>query len=234
MSAAPPEPPVLAPLGAAGFQAWFGATDAQVRDLARYGEMLAAGNEVMNLVGPASLPDYWRRHVVDSAQLLKVLPEPQRWADLGSGAGLPGVVLACLLKGRPNARVYLVESMAKRCRFLTQVVEALPCGSASISSTRSPTAASAVPRLMAVVVLPTPPFWLATASTRNTWSDPSARREPGDFHDPPPGIALARVKFRLEFPIFSGFGQLSHNILTLEEEPPRALAKVGPREVQQP
>ena len=125
MSAAPPEPPVLAPLGAAGFQAWFGATDAQVRDLARYGEMLAAGNEVMNLVGPASLPDYWRRHVVDSAQLLKVLPEPQRWADLGSGAGLPGVVLACLLKGRPNARVYLVESMAKRCRFLTQVVEAL-------------------------------------------------------------------------------------------------------------
>ena len=87
--------------------------------------MLAAGNEVMNLVGPASLPDYWRRHVVDSAQLLKVLPEPQRWADLGSGAGLPGVVLACLLKGRPNARVYLVESMAKRCRFLTQVVEAL-------------------------------------------------------------------------------------------------------------
>src|SRR5438105_1090382 len=45
-------------------------------------------------------------------------------------------------------------------------VEALPCGSRSTISTRSPIAASAVPRLMAVVVLPTPPFWLAIASTR--------------------------------------------------------------------
>src|SRR5271156_1730171 len=45
-------------------------------------------------------------------------------------------------------------------------VEALPCGSRSMISTRSPTAASAVPRLMAVVVLPTPPFWLAMARTR--------------------------------------------------------------------
>ena len=123
MSAAPLEPPP--PLGAAGFQALFGATDAQLADLARYGEMLAEGNAVMNLVGPASLPDYWRRHVLDSAQLLSVMPDATRWADLGSGAGLPGVVLACLLKGKPGARVYLVESMAKRCRFLGGVVEAL-------------------------------------------------------------------------------------------------------------
>src|SRR5690606_25381024 len=69
--------------------------------------------------------DYWRRHVLDSAQLLPVIPDALRWADLGSGAGLPGIVLACLLKGRPNAKVYLVESMAKRCRFLGQVVDAL-------------------------------------------------------------------------------------------------------------
>lgn len=126
MSDAPPEPPLVqGPLGADGFQALFGATDAQIADLARYGDMLAEGNEVMNLVGPASLPDYWRRHVADSAQLLAVAPDALRWADLGSGAGLPGIVLACLLKGRPNARVYLVESMAKRCRFLSGVVEAL-------------------------------------------------------------------------------------------------------------
>jgi 16S rRNA (guanine527-N7)-methyltransferase len=122
MSDARPEPP---PLGAAGFQALFGATDAQVADLARYGQMLTDGNEVMNLVGPASLPDYWRRHVLDSAQLLTLMPHALRWADLGAGAGLPGIVLACLLKDRPSARVYLVESMAKRCRFLSSVVEAL-------------------------------------------------------------------------------------------------------------
>jgi 16S rRNA (guanine527-N7)-methyltransferase len=127
MSDAQPEPRLPAPpaLGAAGFQAMFGATDAQLADLERYRQMLVDGNAVMNLVGPASLPDYWRRHVLDSAQLLSVIPDARRWADLGSGAGLPGVVLACLLKGRPNARVYLVESMAKRCRFLSQVVAEL-------------------------------------------------------------------------------------------------------------
>ncbi len=126
MSDAPPEAaPALAPLGAEGFQALFGATDAQIADLERYRQLLVEGNEVMNLVGPASLPDYWRRHVLDSAQLLPVIPDALTWADLGAGAGLPGIVLACLLKGRPNARVYLVESMAKRCRFLGQVVDAL-------------------------------------------------------------------------------------------------------------
>jgi 16S rRNA (guanine527-N7)-methyltransferase len=127
MSVAPPDPvlPEVEPLGAAGFQALFGATGSQIADLERYGRLLSEGNAVMNLVGPASLPDFWRRHVLDSAQLFSVIPYANRWADLGSGAGLPGIVLACLLKGRANARVYLVESMAKRCRFLTQVVDAL-------------------------------------------------------------------------------------------------------------
>ena len=121
MSAAPQ----LRPLGADGFQALFGATDEQVADLDRYRQMLTQGNAVMNLVGPASLPDFWRRHTLDSAQLLPVIPEALLWADLGSGAGLPGIVLATLLKGRANARVYLVESTAKRCRFLREVVGAL-------------------------------------------------------------------------------------------------------------
>src|SRR5216684_2837214 len=52
------------------------------------------------------------------------------------------------------------------CRSMPRPVEALPCGSRSMISTSSPTAASAVPRLIAVVVLPTPPFWLAIAITR--------------------------------------------------------------------
>lgn len=117
--------PPTAALGADGFAALFGASEAQLADLERYRQLLVEGNAVMNLVGPASLPDFWRRHVLDSAQLLPVIPDALTWADLGAGAGLPGIVLACLLKGRPNARVYLVESMAKRCRFLGQVVEAL-------------------------------------------------------------------------------------------------------------
>ena len=101
------------------------ATPQQMADLARFLEMLEAGNAVMNLVGPATLPDFWSRHAWDSAQLLQAIPEARIWADLGAGAGFPGLVLAILLKGEANTQVHLVESMAKRCRFLDQVVAAL-------------------------------------------------------------------------------------------------------------
>jgi 16S rRNA (guanine527-N7)-methyltransferase len=53
---------------------------------------------------------------------LKLAPEANVWADLGAGAGLPGVVLAILGKGRAGFRIHLVESIAKRCRFLTAVI----------------------------------------------------------------------------------------------------------------
>jgi 16S rRNA (guanine527-N7)-methyltransferase len=101
------------------------ATEAQVAEIERFLEMLAERNEVMNLVGPATLPDFWSRHAWDSAQLLKIAPDALTWADLGAGAGFPGLVLAVLGKHRPGFRVELVESMAKRCRFLQDVVDAL-------------------------------------------------------------------------------------------------------------
>ncbi|MCC7267519.1 MAG: 16S rRNA (guanine(527)-N(7))-methyltransferase RsmG [Caulobacteraceae bacterium] len=94
-------------------------------DLAAYLEKLTAANRVMNLVGPATLDIFWSRHAWDSAQLLDLAPEARTWADLGAGAGLPGVVLAILLKGRPGAHVHLIDSMTKRCRFLSEVVGAL-------------------------------------------------------------------------------------------------------------
>lgn len=112
-------------MDAAEFQRAVGATEAQMADLVRYRALLEEGNAVMNLVGPATLPDFWRRHALDSAQLLALAPEARTWADLGTGAGLPGVVLAILLKGREGAKVWLVDSLAKRCRFLQQVIEAL-------------------------------------------------------------------------------------------------------------
>jgi 16S rRNA (guanine527-N7)-methyltransferase len=79
----------------------------------------------MNLVGPDTLPDLWNRHYWDSAQLLHLAPEARTWADLGAGAGFPGVVVAILLKDTPGAHVWLIDSLGKRCRFLQQVVEAL-------------------------------------------------------------------------------------------------------------
>lgn len=109
----------------AAFQAKTGATEQQMSDLEAFRLRLIETNAVMNLVGPDSLPDFWNRHAWDSAQLLGYAPEALTWADLGAGAGFPGVVLTIMLKGRPGAHVWLIDSLGKRCRFLQEVVDAL-------------------------------------------------------------------------------------------------------------
>src|SRR3954467_9567551 len=125
-AAAPPEHRAYAgPMDATEFARLSGATPTQIADLERFRQMLEGGNAVMNLVGPATLPDFWSRHAWDSAQLLKIAPQALTWADLGAGAGFPGLVLAILGKGRAGFHVHLVESTTKRCRFLAEVVQAL-------------------------------------------------------------------------------------------------------------
>jgi 16S rRNA (guanine527-N7)-methyltransferase len=110
---------------AAAFQAEFNATPAQMGDLERFVVRLTEANAVMNLIGPDTLPDVWGRHFRDSAQLLDMAPEAKTWADLGAGAGFPGVVLAIMLKTDPKSHVWLIDSLGKRCRFLQEVVDAL-------------------------------------------------------------------------------------------------------------
>ncbi len=102
-----------------------GASAEVMADLHRYRGMLAEASGRMNLVGPSALEAFWPRHAWDSAQLLPLLDGATTVADVGAGAGFPGVVLAIFLKGRPRARVHLVESVGKRCRFLEEVVDAL-------------------------------------------------------------------------------------------------------------
>ncbi|MFA4938155.1 16S rRNA (guanine(527)-N(7))-methyltransferase RsmG [Brevundimonas sp.] len=109
----------------AAFQARTGATPQQMEDLEAFRIRLGDANAVMNLVGPDSLTDFWNRHVWDSAQLLAHALEARTWADLGAGAGFPGVVLAILMKRREGAHVWLIDSLGKRCRFLQDVVDAL-------------------------------------------------------------------------------------------------------------
>lgn len=110
---------------AAAFRAEFNATPAQMGDLQRFIDRLTEANAVMNLIGPDTLPDVWSRHIRDSAQLIDMAPEAKSWADLGAGAGFPGVVLAILLKTDPKSHVWLIDSLGKRCRFLQEVVDAL-------------------------------------------------------------------------------------------------------------
>jgi len=121
---APPDDLVVCePHDAAAFAAASGASANQIDMLAAFRDVLADWNTRMNLVGPSALDAFWSRHAWDSAQLLQHAPGAKTWADLGAGAGFPGLVLAILLKGQDGAHVHLVESMTKRCRFLTEVVQ---------------------------------------------------------------------------------------------------------------
>jgi 16S rRNA (guanine527-N7)-methyltransferase len=123
-----PPDAALAPaptLDRAGFAALVAATPEQMADLDAYLVLLAARNEQMNLVGPSALAEFWSRHVLDSVQLLQHMPDAKTWADVGAGGGFPGIVLAIFLKGVPGAKVHLIESMTKRCRFLQEVADAL-------------------------------------------------------------------------------------------------------------
>jgi len=84
--------------------------------LEAYLETLTKWQKAINLVGPATLADAWTRHIVDSAQLVPLIPaEARSLADLGTGAGLPGLVLAAL---KPELAVTLVESDARKAAFL--------------------------------------------------------------------------------------------------------------------
>jgi 16S rRNA (guanine527-N7)-methyltransferase len=89
-----------------------------------YADLLRKWNPRINLVGKSTVPDLWRRHFQDSVQLHDLAPHPvAHWADLGSGGGFPGLVIAIL--GMPSgspARVTLVESDQRKCAFLRTVI----------------------------------------------------------------------------------------------------------------
>jgi 16S rRNA (guanine527-N7)-methyltransferase len=76
---------------------------------------------IKNLVGPATLDQIWERHIVDSLQLLDLVPEAKTWLDLGSGAGFPGLVLA-IAGAERGLKVHLVESNSRKCAFLRHIV----------------------------------------------------------------------------------------------------------------
>jgi len=88
--------------------------------------VLGAWRERINLMGPGEGKHIWRRHVLDSLQLLdQIGPADSEVADLGSGAGFPGLVLACALAERPGARVTLVEKSVRKGQFLGAAIKAV-------------------------------------------------------------------------------------------------------------
>lgn len=112
--------------------------------LRTYVELLRRWQRAINLVGPATLADPWRRHVLDCGQLWRFWPVgARRLVDLGSGAGLPGLILAIL--GAPET--HLIESDRRKAAFLREAARA--CG---VTVTVHAERAEAVPPLAADVV----------------------------------------------------------------------------------
>lgn len=88
----------------------------------RYVALLRRWQPAQNLISPKTLDQIWQRHIADSAQLVAMFPDVRRWVDIGSGAGLPGMVTAILLADKPDAVVYCVESNQRKCAFLRAAI----------------------------------------------------------------------------------------------------------------
>src|SRR4051812_34785774 len=88
-------------------------------------ELLFKWQDATNLVAPATIAEVWTRHIADSGQLLALAPGARTWADLGSGAGFPGLVIACAMADHPGAIVHLVESNQKKSAFLREATRIL-------------------------------------------------------------------------------------------------------------
>lgn len=99
--------------------------------LERYVDLVKSFQEKFNLVGPNTIDSIWERHVLDSAQLITLLPsEPSHVADFGSGAGFPGIVLSILT----NHSITCIESTQKKAQFLSLVAEELSLSVTVINS----------------------------------------------------------------------------------------------------
>jgi 16S rRNA (guanine527-N7)-methyltransferase len=88
----------------------------------RYAELLTSAGVERGLLGPREASRVWERHLLNCAVVGELLPRAARVVDVGSGAGLPGIPLAC---ARPDLRIDLVEPLARRVTFLEEAVAAL-------------------------------------------------------------------------------------------------------------
>jgi 16S rRNA (guanine527-N7)-methyltransferase len=121
--AAPVAPPEAAQV--------FGPTMAAAEGYAR---LLAGPAVARGLIGPREVPRLWERHLLNSAAVAELVPHPCSLVDLGSGAGLPGIVLALLL---PDVTVTLLEPMLRRVTFLEECVHALGLPNAQVRRGRA-------------------------------------------------------------------------------------------------
>jgi 16S rRNA (guanine527-N7)-methyltransferase len=126
--------------GPEDFAAAFDVSREAIDRLATYERLIRQWQKAINLISASTLDHIWHRHFADSAQIVRLAPPARSWADLGSGAGFPGLVVAILFAGRPTTakdlessghthsnkiaqypRVTLIESDQRKCAFMRTV-----------------------------------------------------------------------------------------------------------------
>lgn len=100
----------------------------------RYAELLAGAGTQRGLLGPREVPRLWERHLLNCAVVQEAVPPGVSVADVGSGAGLPGIVIALL---RADVSMTLVEPLLRRSRFLDEVVSDLGLGNVKVVRARA-------------------------------------------------------------------------------------------------
>lgn len=124
---------VVAPLNGSDLAGLVDVSRETITRLERYLGLLRQWQRAINLVGRSTLDDPWRRHILDSAQLARHLPEGSiSLADLGSGAGLPGLVLA-IMREMP---VHLIEADKRKAQFLREAARKLDLAHVSVHPKR--------------------------------------------------------------------------------------------------
>ena len=119
--------------------------------LVRYADLLADAGVVRGLIGPREVPRLWERHLLNCAVVAELFAPGSRLVDVGSGAGLPGIVLAIC---RPDLHVVLAEPLLRRTTFLIEAVDALSLDNVRVERVRAEQMAGDVDAVTARAVAP--------------------------------------------------------------------------------
>ena len=173
--------------------------------LVRYADLLADSGVVRGLIGPREVPRLWERHLLNCAVVADLFPPETRLVDVGSGAGLPGIVLAIC---RPDLHVVLAEPLLRRTTFLTEAVAALSLDNVRVERVRAEQMAGDMDAVTARAVAP--------LDRLARWTLPLLR--PGGRLVALKG-ASAGTELQAALPVLVGLGARHWEVLEMEVAP---------------
>jgi 16S rRNA (guanine527-N7)-methyltransferase len=117
------------------FQQKFNVSRETIERLEVYQQLLLKWNKTINLIGKSTVSDTWARHISDSASVYDITEKIEgKWLDIGSGAGLPGLILAMIAKEKsPEVRQLCIEADLRKCEFMRTVIRQTDLNASVIS-----------------------------------------------------------------------------------------------------